>query len=66
MKNGKTAPEMTDEKIGPMVVRRRKDEGSREEGEDAVHPSLKKFHSTVMKLVDVTDELVFRRIVSFL
>lgn len=31
-----------------------------------VHPSLMKFHSTVAKLVDVTDELVFRRIVSFL
>lgn len=34
--------------------------------DNVVHPSLKKFHATVTKLVDMTDELVFRRIVSFL
>lgn len=34
--------------------------------EDEVHPSLKKFHWTVMKMVDEADELIFRRIVSFL
>lgn len=34
--------------------------------EERVHPSLKKFHWTVIKMVDEADELIFRRIVSYL
>ncbi|CAM9150098.1 unnamed protein product [Ascophyllum nodosum] len=40
-------------------------EGVTSEGE-GVHPSLKKFHWTVGKMVDVADELIFRRIVTYL
>lgn len=54
----------------PAVSRRKLSIGaSVEAGDDSsahVHPSLKSFHWTVTKMVDVTDELVFRRIVSYL
>lgn len=49
---------------GGTVARRRVERWSGESSD--VHPSLRKFHAVVTKLVDVTDELVFRRIVSYL
>lgn len=56
-----------EEGVPPRVVKRKAAmAGWGDEVDHVVHPSLKKFHSTVTKLVDVTDELVFRRIVSFL
>ncbi|CAM9485175.1 unnamed protein product [Laminaria digitata] len=59
-----------DEAETPSVLssRRKLADGGRWATDDAahVHPSLKRFHSTVTKMVSVADELIFRTIVSYL
>lgn len=57
-----------DEAKSPSALssRRKLDEGGEWAADDAVHPSLKRFHTTVTKMIDVADELIFRNIVSYL
>lgn len=40
--------------------------GVGDDSAERVHPSLKRFHWTVTNMVEVADELIFRKIVSYL
>lgn len=55
----------------PVVSRRKLSiggagEGMGDDSAERVHPSLKRFHWTVTNMVEVADELIFRKIVSYL
>lgn len=54
----------------PMASRRKMSivggEGGGDDSAEHVHPSLKKFHWVVTNMVEVADELIFRKIVSYL
>lgn len=59
-----------DEAELPLVLRSRRKlaDGERWTTDDAVsvHPSLNRFHWTVTKVVGVSDEMIFQKIVSYL
>lgn len=68
---GKTQPGDTLDAASLPAVSRRKlsiggGEGIGDSSAERVHPSLKRFHWTVTKMVEVADELIFRKIVSYL
>lgn len=56
----------------PVVSRRKLsigaggDGGVGDDSAERVHPSLKRFHWMVTNMVEVADELIFRKIVSYL
>lgn len=54
----------------PMVSRRKLSigagDGAGDDSVERVHPSLKRFHWMVTNMVEVADELIFRKIVSYL
>lgn len=54
----------------PIVSRRKlsvgEAEGAGDDSAERVHPSLKRFHWMVTNMVEIADELIFRKIVSYL